>query len=131
MGKKSKTVGLHYEVMNMNRKDAKDAKVFLKDVILMWEKKRLYPDFSIAHFFLCTFASGVIVTLYSSKTGWNLCWNIEVAYHKKDDVRKGLYIEPGLLGMRAMFFCLDCLAKYPLLRMARLFNGKLLVVGMD
>jgi len=44
MGKKSKTVGLHYEVMNMNHKViplkvAKDAKGFLKDVILMWEKK--------------------------------------------------------------------------------------------
>jgi len=30
MGEKSKTGGLHYEVMNMNRKGAKDAKGFFE-----------------------------------------------------------------------------------------------------
>ncbi|RLB94098.1 MAG: hypothetical protein DRH50_06885 [Deltaproteobacteria bacterium] len=50
----------------------------------------LYPDFSNVHFLLYTVVSGNIVILQGSKTGWDLRWNIEVANHEKNDVRKGI-----------------------------------------
>jgi len=46
----------------------------------------LYPDFSKVHFFVYSMVSGINTILYSSETSWDLCRDIEVAYHEKNDV---------------------------------------------
>ena len=84
-------------LINLNREFIENHKLKLYDGSVRIGRSQalshifgLYPNFPNVRFLLYSMVSGAGSILYGSKVGWDLRRHIEVPYHKKNDIRKGI-----------------------------------------